>query len=267
MSGKLTPSRASQEMLVRAHLARKLLLDSSRFEEDFGMRKLTSLMLLVVAAQLCGCVATARNPEGAVAKPSPRIVAGDVEISNQTSLRAFENLEIVTGTLTIAGNTRLRSLDGLERLRAVRQLVIKENLALEDTQALAGLRNARSVVIQGNPRLESVRGFESLKALDRLIVTDNGIFCTTGFGGLTRVGQLVVTRNARLLSLRGFSRLESAGSVVIADNPRIVPETGFLSDLRRVSGAVEVRRNAGIEPRHIRLLERRIQRPITVAAR
>src|SRR5262245_41455848 len=101
------------------------------------MRPILSTIALVAATTLAGCAGASRDvapstaSAHATALPSvPRIVEGDLDISNETSLERFENLEIVTGTLTIAGNTRLRSLDGLQRLRAVKHLVIRENLAL-----------------------------------------------------------------------------------------------------------------------------------------
>jgi hypothetical protein len=194
---------------------------------------------------------------------APHIVEGDLDISNESSLAEYENLEIVTGTLTIVGNTRLGNLDGLGHLRAVGHLVIKENLALTSIDALSGLRHARSVTIEGNPRLENLHGLASLKKLHRLVVTDNGIFCTSGVSGLTEVGELVVSRNPRLLSLRGFSHLESAGSVTIVDNPRLAARSGFLVDLRRVTGRLEIQRNAGLEPGEVRALEQRINAEAT----
>jgi hypothetical protein len=231
------------------------------------MRHIVSTLALLTTAALAGC---ASAPHGAASvntgdhveasASAPHIVEGDLDISNESSLAAYENLEIVTGTLTIIGNTRLGNLDGLGRLRAVGHLVIKENLALTSLDALSELRHARSVTIEGNPRLENLHGLESLRKLDRLVVNDNGIFCTSGVNGLTEVGELVVSRNRRLLSLRGFSHLESAGSVTIVDNPRIAARTGFLADLRSVTGKLEIQRNAGLEPGEVRALERRINR-------
>jgi hypothetical protein len=229
------------------------------------MRPIISTIALVAATTLAGCagvshdVAPANASAHVAASPSVgRIVEGDLDISNETSLERFENLEIVTGTLTVAGNTRLQNLDGLERLRAVKHLVIRENLGLTDIQGLHGLRHAKSVTIEKNPRLENLHGLESLKKLDRLVVADNGIFCTSGVGGLMQVGELVVSRNRRLLSLRGFSNLDSADTVTIVDNPRVSARTGFLLELRRVTGKLEIQRNAGLRPHEVQALERRI---------
>ena len=238
------------------------------------MKKLTKLLALLGATALAGCAsvsartAPATAAERDPASPSvPRVIAGDLDISNALSLDAYENLEVVGGTLTIVGNTRLQDLDGLDRLRAVGHLVIQENLALTSIDGLSGLRHAKSVTIARNPRLESLRGLEALQKLDRLVVTENGIFCTTGIGGLAEVGELVVAKNPRLLSLRGLSRLESAESLAIVENPRVSAQTGFFSKLSRVTGKLEITRNAGLDRSDVAALQQRIQRDAELASR
>jgi hypothetical protein len=106
-----------------------------------------------------------------------------------------------------------------------------------------------------------------VKKLDRLIVTENGIFSTSGIGGLTEVGELVISKNRRLLSLRGFTRLESAGSVTIVDNPRLAANEGFLAHLRRVSGKLEVKRNAGLHSSEVEAFEQRVKPVVQMASR
>ena len=236
------------------------------------MRSVTSTLAFLVATALAGCATAPRQAASADAaseasRVAPRIVEGDLDISNETSLEQYENLEIVTGTLTIVGNTRLENLDGLSRLRAVGHLVITENLALTNVEGLSGLRHARSVTISKNPRLQNLDGLESLRKLDRLVVTETGLFSTSGLGGLTHVGDLVVSKNRRLLSLRGFARLESAGSVTIVDNPRLAAQSDFLAHLRRVSGKLEVKRNAGIHVSEVDSLEQRVKPAVQMAAR
>src|SRR5262245_3145739 len=120
-----------------------------------------SIPVILAAAFLGGCATTphttalASSVEGTPATAAQsdaraaRIVEGDLDIANQTSLDAFQGVEVVTGTLTIEGNTRLSNLDGLESLRAVKHLVISENLALRDIEGLSGLRHARTVTISG----------------------------------------------------------------------------------------------------------------------
>src|SRR5262245_55859013 len=229
---------------------------------------------VLVFASMLG-VSTA-NPAAAHAEASgfertseraPRIVEGDLDISNESSLEKYSDLEVVTGTLTIVGNTRLENLDGLARLRRVGRLVISENLALTNVEGLARLRHARSVTIQGNPRLENLRGLESLKKIDRLVVTQNGIFSTAGLSGLTEVGELVISKNRRLLSLSGLSELEVAGSVTIVENPRVAAQAGFLSDLRRVTRKLEIKRNAGLHPSEVAALAERAQVGVKLARR
>jgi hypothetical protein len=238
------------------------------------MKKLTSVLALLAAPALAACAnVSARTAPATAAESNPRardaphIVAGDLDVSNAITLDAYANLEVVAGTLTIVGNTRLRNLDGLQRLRAVGQLVIEENLALTTIDGLSGLRHARSVTIARNPRLENLRGLEALERLERLVVTENGIFCTRGIGGLTNVGELIVARNPRLLSLRGLSQLESAESLAVVGNPRVSAQTGFFSKLRRVTGKLEIERNAGLDPSDVARLQQRIQSDVELAAR
>ena len=237
------------------------------------MRSITITLAFLAANALAGCAtapgqaASANAPRAAASEAAPRIVEGDLDISNETSLEAYENLEIVTGTLTIVGNTRLENLDGLSRLRAVGHLVITENVGLTNIEGLSSLRHARSVIISKNPRLENLHGLGSLRKLDKLEVTENGIFCTSGISALSEVGELVVARNRRLLSLRGFSRLESAKSVTIVDNPRLAAQSGFLAHLRRVSGKLEVKRNAGLHSSEVEALEERVKVTVQVASR
>ncbi len=235
------------------------------------MRTITTIAFLAAAA-LAGCATAPRQAASAetateASRVAPRIVEGDLEISNETSLAEYENLEIVTGTLTLVGNTRLANLDGLSRLRAVGHLVISENLALTNIEGLSGLRHARSVTISKNPRLENLHGLEALKKLDSLVVTENGLYCTSGVGGLTEVGDLVVSKNRRLLSLRGFASLESARSITIADNPRLAARSGFLPQLRHVSGKLEVKRNPGIQVDEVDAFEQRVKSMVQVASR
>jgi hypothetical protein len=237
------------------------------------MSRFTTLAVLMVASTLAASTANPGSAHAEMPKVertserAPRFVEGDLDISNETSLEKYSDLEVVTGTLTIAGNTRLKNLDGLARLRAVGQLVISENLALTNVEGLSRLRHARSVTIHGNPRLETLRGLESLKKVDRLVLTENGIFFTTGLTGMKEVGELVVARNGRLLSLRGLSHLEVAESVTIVGNPRVAVHTGLMSDLRLVTGKLEIKRNAGIQATEIAALEQRIQAGVRLASR
>ena len=237
------------------------------------MSRRISIVASFIAVALAGCastsvpIAAAERVRADVSERTPRVVHGDLDIANQDSLEAFADLEVVTGTLTIVGNTRLKDLDGLNRLRAVGHLVITENLALRNIEALSGLRNARSVTVTGNPRLENLRGLESLSKLDRLVVTENGIFLTAGIDGLVVVGDLIVSRNPRLLSLRGFSHLESATNITIARNPRIAARNGLLADLRRVHGKLRIERNAGIQRNELEALEKRLNRRFDVVSR
>jgi hypothetical protein len=236
------------------------------------MRNFISTVTFLAATALAGCATAPREAASAgtaseASSVAPRIIEGDLDISNETSLEQYANLEIVTGTLTIVGNTRLENLDGLSNLRAVGHLVITENVALSNIEGLFGLRHARSVTISKNPRLEQLHGLDMVKKLDRLIVTENGIFSTSGIGGLTEVGELVISKNRRLISLRGFTRLESAGSVTIVDNPRLAAQSGFLAHLRRVSGKLEVKRNAGIHASEVDAFVQRVKPVVQVASR
>jgi hypothetical protein len=238
-----------------------------------------SIPAILAAAFLGGCATTphttalASSTDGTTATASqsearaPRIVEGDLDITNQTSLEAFEGVEVVTGTLTVVGNTRLPNLDGLESLRAVKHLVISENLALRDIEGLSGLRHARSVTITGNPRLENLRGLDSVKKVDRLLVTKNGIFCTTGLDGLAEAGDVVISQNPRLLSLRGLENLASAKNVTITNNPRLSAESGLLDNLSKLSGKLEIRNNAGLQASDLEGVHERFARPVVVAAR
>ena len=233
---------------------------------------------LLAATCLGGCAApqtTALASAPTAASQSPaspqaqasRIVEGDLDITNRSSLGGFENLEVVTGTLTILGNTRLTSLDGLENLRAVKHLVISENVNLKDVEGLSGLRHAKTVTITGNPRLEDLGGLESIRKLDRLVITKNGIFCTTGLGGLEEAGDVVISSNPRLLSLRGLANLTSAGNVTIANNPRLSADTGLLDNLREVSGKFDLRSNVGLQPSQVEAARDRFSKPVEVASR
>jgi len=240
------------------------------------MNKLTSIIVLATAF-LGGCAGVTKSstPTAAAASvvaeraqsSSPSIVEGDLDITNQTSLERFENLEVVTGTLTIVGNTRLSSLDGLERLRAVKHLVVRENLSLTTLEGLSGLRHARSVTLEGNPRLENLNGLEGLEKLDRLVVTKNGIYCTRGLSGLTEAGEVTIASNPRLLGLHGLKNLVSADSVTIRNNPRLSAQSGLLDGLRRVTGRLEIRGNAGLHTSEVNAVRERFAGPVTVATR
>jgi hypothetical protein len=199
--------------------------------------------------------------------PGPRIVEGDLDITNSSTLGWYENLEVVTGTLTILGNTRLTSLDGLENLRAVKHLVISENVNLQDVEGLSGLRHAKSVTITGNTRLENLQGLESIRKVDRLVVTKNGIFSTIGLDGLEEAGDVVISSNPRLLSLRGLSNLASADNVTIANNPRLSSESGLLDNLREVSGKFDLRSNVGLQASEVEAARDRFSKTVTVASR
>lgn len=243
------------------------------------MNRITSFIALLAATVLGGCasvpstVAPSSSPEKAVSSPTlrsearaPRIVQGDLDITNRTSLEAFADVEVVTGTLTIIGNTRLSSLDGLEHLRAVRNLVITENLALANIEGLSGLRHARNVTIGDNPRLENLHGLESLRSVDRLIVSKNGIFCSAGLSGLTAAGEIVIDSNPRLLSLQGLENLESAGNVTIRNNPRLSAASGLLDGLNSVSGRLTIEKNAGLRASELGELKGRVVQPEEVAS-
>jgi hypothetical protein len=228
------------------------------------MRTITTTIVLVLASTLGGCAGVAHEAAPAsvadvnVAVKAPRIVEGDLTISNRSSLDELAELEIVTGTLTIEGNTRLQNLEGLENLRAVGGLVVRENLSLATMDSLANLRHAKTVSIVGNPRLENLHGLESLKEVDRLVVTKNGIFCTSGLNGLERAGEVIVSENPRLLSLRGLANLRSARDVTIAKNPRLVAESGMLQKLNRVSGDLTIQRNASLDSQEVNALVERL---------
>jgi hypothetical protein len=224
-----------------------------------------SIVNWIALLSLAGCVATLPPPETVESEGprasvrSPRTVYGDLDIANHDSLEAFADLEVVTGTLTIVGNTRLGNLDGLEQLRVVRALVITENLALRDIEALAGLEHAKSVTITKNPRLESLSGLDSLRRLDRLVVEEDGIFTTRGLGGLVEVGELSVSKNWRLLNLRGLAGLESADNVTIVGNPRLAAHGALFPSLGSVRGKLDVRRNTGLAPSDVCALVKRVQ--------
>src|SRR5262245_11246880 len=116
------------------------------------MKSFTTTVAFLVATGLAGCASAPREAASAdtataSSEAAPRIVEGDLDISNETSLENYANLEIVTGTLTIVGNTRLENLDGLSKLRAVGHLVITENLSLTNIEGLSGLRHAKNVII------------------------------------------------------------------------------------------------------------------------
>src|SRR5688500_11108142 len=114
------------------------------------MSNIVSTTVLLAAACLGGCAtapqstASASTPDSIESASSgspqqaPRIVQGDLDITNRTSLEVFDEVEIVTGTLAIVGNTRLRNLDGLENLRTVKNLVITENVNLQNMEGLSG---------------------------------------------------------------------------------------------------------------------------------
>jgi hypothetical protein len=240
------------------------------------MNNVTSTIVLA-AAFLGGCAGVTKSTkpsvdaESAVSErtqaKSPHIVQGDLDITNQTSLESFENVEVVTGTLTIVGNTRLSSLHGLERLHAVKHLVIRENLSLTNVEGLSGLRHARSMTLEANPRLENLNGLEGLEKLDRLVVSKNGIYCTRGLSGLTEAGDVVIASNPRLLGLQGLRNLLSADSVTITNNPRLSAQSGLLEGLRRVTGRLEISGNAGLHTSEVNAVRDRFSRPDTVAAR
>jgi hypothetical protein len=242
------------------------------------MNNIAITTVFLFGSFLGGCAVTpsavplANDADGVSAKAptaahAPRIVEGDLDIANQTSLDAFQGVEVVTGTLTIEGNTRLSNLDGLESLRAVKHLVISENLALSDIEGLSGLRHARTVTITGNPRLENLRGLDSIRKVDRLVVTKNGVFSTIGLDGLTEARDLVISQNPRLLSLRGLENLTSAENVTITNNPRLSAQSGILDNLSSLSGKLEIRGNAGLQASDVEGVHERFSRPVIVAAR
>jgi hypothetical protein len=264
-------TRECRDFSLRARLARAVLLRSS-------MNHIAITTALLAATCFAGCAApqtaslasapTAASQSSASAQPqASRIVEGDLDITNRTSLEGFENLEVVTGTLTILGNTRLSSLDGLENLRAVKHLVISENVNLGDIEGLSGLRHAKTVTITGNTRLENLHGLESIRRVDRLVVTKNGIFCTSGLGGLKEAGDVVISNNPRLLSLRGLTNLTSVDNVTISNNPRLSAESGLLDNLREVSGKLDIRSNVGLQASEVEATSERFSKPVTVAAR
>jgi hypothetical protein len=244
------------------------------------MTYLTAITVLVAAASLGGCAAAPQS-NAPVSSPastpaalgvstrehSPAIVEGDLDITNRTSLAGFENVEVVTGTLTIVGNTRLSTLDGLEHLRAVKHLVIRENLALTNVEGLSGLRHAKSITIAGNPRLRDLDGLGGLRSVDSLVVSKNGIYCTSGLAGLREARDVVITSNPRLISLQGLRGLQSADNVTIANNPRVSAQSGLLDNLNRLTGSLEIRGNAGLHEREIAAVRSRFPEPVTVASR
>ena len=149
----------------------------------------------------------------------------------------------------------------------MKHLVVRENLSLTNLEGLSGLRHARSVTLEGNPRLENLNGLEGLEKVNRIVVSRNGIYCTRGLSGLTEAGDVVISSNPRLLGLQGLKNLVSADSVTITNNPRLSAQSGLLEGLRRVTGRLEIRGNAGLHTSEVNAVRERFPRPVTVAAR
>ena len=85
-------------------------------------------------------------------------VAGDLEISRVTSVKALEHLRSVDGTLTIRETDHLYSLAGLEHLRRVNVLRLEKNRGLISIGSLNALARAEKVSIVQNPRLSRTHG-------------------------------------------------------------------------------------------------------------
>jgi hypothetical protein len=157
-----------------------------------------------------GVIYLERGPEELDRLDGIGTVTGDVVIdkTDVASLEGFECLIEIGGNLHIFGNAQLTDLHGLDNLWRVHgHVVISENHAIEDLDALTGLRFVgtsaalTSVTIRHNDGLRAIGGLSSLKVIrGNLIIQLNDLL--QHIDGLTDLrvvdGLFGVTKNPSL---------------------------------------------------------------------
>ncbi len=141
-------------------------------------------------------------------------------------LRDFAALSELTevGGLIVADTDTVVSLKGLEKLKVIDgNLDIRENVALTDADALAGLVNVRGMLAIGNAQtLVSVTKPDGTKVRSLLPKASNGVLKRLPFDSLVTAGSISIQRNEQLESVT-FPALREIVKLGKEDAARLTP--------------------------------------------
>ena len=166
-------------------------------------------------------------------------VAGDLVITNASTLAGLEKLKIVEGSLEIRDNPTLTTLDGLQNLQCVGDsLEIKRNDGINSLSGLSKLEAVGGDLHVGwNKNLNSLQNLQNLVSLgENLMIEGNdNLSSLWGVHGLTRVENATIASNEKLLSLAGLALSEVKGDFSAVRNENLMSLQG-LESLTRVDG-------------------------------
>merc|ERR1711904_29087 len=166
-------------------------------------------------------------------------VAGDLVITNASTLAGLEKLKIVEGSLEIRDNPTLTTLDGLQNLQCVGDsLEIKRNDGINSLSGLSKLEAVGGDLHVGwNKNLNSLQKLQNLVSLggNLMIEGNDNLSSLWGVHGLTRVENATIASNKKLLSLAGLALSEVKGDFSAVRNENLMRLQG-LKSLTTVGG-------------------------------
>jgi hypothetical protein len=196
-----------------------------------------------------------------------------VVISNHTNLVSGEGLNVqgsVPGSITFESNAVLEILHGLSGVQTIgadadgNSISVMYNNMLNNLTALGACKAVEgAIVLAGNPMLQIIGGLQQLHTIsgsnvygDSLLVTGNAAL--QNLNSLANLhghvsGAISIENNAALNTIIGLSNVASVGtnangdSIFLAENPVLKDVDGFKGLLNKMSGAIIIERNDGLQ--------------------
>ncbi|NMO14465.1 hypothetical protein HPC49_06385 [Pyxidicoccus fallax] len=226
------------------------------FDGTYEVHSAADLAVLRGIGRVRGDVRISTTPLTEVELPALLMVEGEIFVQGNTALTRLEmtGLRLVERDVVIDGNGNLTTLLLGSRVSPGPALWIEGDLRVENNlwlPTLFGLRNAqprRDVVIRNNDALETAGSFDNIRQHPgSIIVADNVSLQHLPFPNLNHVrGDVRITANTALPSLGLPALLGISGDLEVAGNSSLLDLSG-MPELTTINGGLLV-----VENEHLR---------------
>ena len=156
------------------------------------------------------------------------------QLENLTGLEQMES----SGSIVITDNSALTQVEALSNIDSdLMFLYFHDNTVLSSLKGLEGISFAQQVEFKFNPALKNFQGLNNLTEVHDLIVENNGLQSFEGLG-LKKAEEIQITTNNFLTSLAGFEGLKEISLMLNIDNNKQLANLSGLENLELLSGLI-----------------------------